>query len=52
MGSRRARRTTLNESDKRGFKQLARVLLSASDEELVDLVGEGKFVEVSGDEHE
>ena len=48
----RARGKNLDESDERGFRELAKVLLSASDEALADLVSKGKFVEVSGDEQE
>jgi len=44
-------RDNIDESDERSFKELARALLSASDEALAALVGEGESVEVRGDEH-
>ena len=43
-------RDNIDESDERGFKELARVLLSASDEALAGLLAKGKYVEVSSDE--
>ncbi len=45
-------RDNIDERDERGFKELAKVLLSASDEALASLVGKGKYVEVNGDEQE
>lgn len=51
-GFAKSARDNIDESDERGFKELASVLLSASDEALTGLVSRGKFVEVNGDEHE
>ena len=51
-GFAKSARENIDESDERDFKELAKVLLSASDEALARLVGKGKFVEVSNDEQE
>lgn len=40
----------IDESDERDFKELAAVLLNASDEQLADLVESGKFEEIGFDE--
>lgn len=42
----------IDASDERDFKELAKVLLSASDQQLKTLVGQGKYVEVNCDEEE
>jgi hypothetical protein len=39
----------IDQSDERDFKELAAVLLNASDEQLADLVGSGKYQEVQYD---
>lgn len=39
----------INESDERDFKELAAVLLKASDEQVADLLASGKFQEVHDD---
>ncbi|WP_147162559.1 type II toxin-antitoxin system RelE/ParE family toxin [Pararhodospirillum oryzae] len=39
----------IDKSDERDFKELAAVLLNASDQKLADLVESGKFQEVHGD---
>jgi hypothetical protein len=39
----------IDKSDERDFKELATVLLNASDEQLADLVESGKFQEVQYD---
>lgn len=45
-------RDNIDASDERDFKELAKVLLSASDQELDTLVDEGKYFEVIYDEEE
>ena len=42
----------IDESDKRGFRALAKALMAASDEALAKLVKEGKYLEVESDEQE
>lgn len=42
----------IDASDERDFKELAKVLLSASAQQLETLVGQGKYVEVNCDEKE
>lgn len=42
----------INASDERDFKELAKVLLSASDQELDNLIDEEKYFEVMYDEEE
>lgn len=40
----------IDESDERDFKELAKVLLDSSDEDLENLVIDGKYIEVESDE--
>jgi hypothetical protein len=40
----------IDESDERDFKELAKVLLEAPDEDLESLVNDGKYIEVKNDE--
>jgi hypothetical protein len=40
----------IDESDERDFKKLAKILLSASDKELENLISCGKYVEVKYDQ--
>ena len=47
-GFAKSSRENIDESDERSFRELAKVLLSASDDALAGLVSRGKFVEVSG----
>lgn len=49
-GFAKSERENIDESDERDFKELAKILLFASDEELAGLVSDGKYVEVSYDE--
>lgn len=42
----------IDASDERDFKELAKVLLAASDQQLATLVGQGKYAEVNCDEEE
>ena len=46
-GFAKSERGNIDRSDERGFKELAKVLLSLSDEALDTLLAKGKFVEVS-----
>lgn len=39
-------RANIDESDERDFKELARILLPASDQDLAKLVGRGEFSEI------
>ena len=47
-GFAKSARDNIDESDERSFRELAKVLLSASDDALAGLVSKGKFSEVSG----
>ncbi len=51
-GFAKSARDNIDQSDERGFKELAKVLLSAPDEALASLVSQGKYVEVNSDERE
>ena len=48
-GFAKSERNNIDKSDERDFKELAAILLNASDEQLADLVESGKYQEVQDD---
>jgi hypothetical protein len=49
-GFAKSEQDNIDESDERDFKELAKILLAASDTELKNLVKNGKYVEVKSDD--